>query len=676
MMWTAEDCHQLAPEQYGSQKHHWAIDQGCNKCLSIDLLLSMIRWPGVICSNDAKSCYNRIVHAVGSLSMLWQWVPKAAIICVFSTLQKLTHTIRTAYGDSKGTYGGSFWVLPVQDEIGPMHGIMQGNGKGPALWAVVSSLALDMLWSQGLGSVFKMAISGNTIHFVGFSFVDDTNQIELAWKAKETPEEVVTKMQAGLDAWEGGIHATRGALVPMKSHCWDLINFFWENAEWRLTTKADDTSLNLTVQDHNGVHQMLERLNPAKAKATLGVWQAPSGDATNQIHEMRKLTEECADQLCTGKLKQHKAWLALTTTVWKTLEYPLNALTLSKQECEFIMAPAMQAGLNGCGICRNLPYALRHGPSKDQGLRVPHIYTLQGIARIMDLLNHNHSPNTTGFLHRANLDQLIIELGLGADALIYSHKCFGKLGTFWCLVERTWQFLSDYKLLLNHDIKVPFQREGDRFIMAIMSDNNTSINDLLAINRCRVHLQVTTISGVTSGNGLCISSSSIKGDHDSEWLHCYQWPYQPKPTPQCWSIWRKALRWYVHDAWNKLNQPLGNWINEDKEWLCQLPDADAYLFRGYVEKILRRKIPQLRDCGSNKSKISNTAAYKLHGHPREFYSYDGSKDNHGCWQNTMHKTRQPKNKHTGKTTTLHTTHSHGTNKNMLSGQSKLDAQLH
>jgi hypothetical protein len=48
---------------------------------------------------------------------------------------------------------------------------------------------------------------------------------------------------------------------------------------------------------------MLERLKLDKAKAILGVWQAPSGDATDQIQEMQKLTEEWADQLRTGKLK-------------------------------------------------------------------------------------------------------------------------------------------------------------------------------------------------------------------------------------------------------------------------------------------------------------------------------------------------------------------------------------
>jgi hypothetical protein len=112
---------------------------------------------------------------------------------------------------------------------------------------------------------------------------------------------------------------------------------------------------------------------------------------------------------------------------------------------------------------------------------------------------------------------------------------------------------------------------------------------------------------------------------------------------------------------------------------CQLPQADAYLFRGTVNKILHRKIPQLKDwleqVEAARARQHRTAAYKLHGHQREFFSYIGSEDNHGRWQNTTYKTRQHKNKHSGKYS-LHTTHSHGTTIKLLSGQSNPDARSH
>jgi hypothetical protein len=65
-------------------------------------------------------------------------VTKAAVDCLFTTRQDAEHKVRTAHGDSSLSYGGNNWVVP-------MHGIGQGNGVGPAIWAVVSTPTLNLL---------------------------------------------------------------------------------------------------------------------------------------------------------------------------------------------------------------------------------------------------------------------------------------------------------------------------------------------------------------------------------------------------------------------------------------------------------------------------------------------------------------------------------------------------
>jgi len=54
MMTEAKKRNILAPEQYGSRKHHRAIDLAINETLTYDLLHQLKR-PGAICSNNAKS---------------------------------------------------------------------------------------------------------------------------------------------------------------------------------------------------------------------------------------------------------------------------------------------------------------------------------------------------------------------------------------------------------------------------------------------------------------------------------------------------------------------------------------------------------------------------------------------------------------------------------------------
>jgi hypothetical protein len=148
-----------------------------------------------------------------------QGVPESAVICLFDTLQNLEHQIRTAYGDSDHYQGGLQWMLP-------MHGVGQGNGAGPAIWAAVSTQLLNMLWNSGVGSFFKSPISGKDICFVGYAFVDDTDLIHTADDEFSTGNDVTLELQRALDIWEVGLHATRGAIVPEKSH-WYLVDFCW-----------------------------------------------------------------------------------------------------------------------------------------------------------------------------------------------------------------------------------------------------------------------------------------------------------------------------------------------------------------------------------------------------------------------------------------------------------------
>ena len=60
LMYHAEKHKQIAPEQFGSRKQHSSVNQALVKRLYYDSL-RMSRTNGLLCSNDAKSCYDRIL---------------------------------------------------------------------------------------------------------------------------------------------------------------------------------------------------------------------------------------------------------------------------------------------------------------------------------------------------------------------------------------------------------------------------------------------------------------------------------------------------------------------------------------------------------------------------------------------------------------------------------------
>ncbi len=98
----------------------------------------------VICSNDAKSCYDCIVHGFTALAALCLGIPLMAIQVMFGTIQQLRHFIQTAYRDSLLSFSGTASSKPIQ-------GLGQGNGAGPAIWAIVSSPILNLVCNMGYG---------------------------------------------------------------------------------------------------------------------------------------------------------------------------------------------------------------------------------------------------------------------------------------------------------------------------------------------------------------------------------------------------------------------------------------------------------------------------------------------------------------------------------------------
>jgi len=99
IMFNVESAGMIAEEQYGSQKHKSAIIQCLNKTLFYDWV--RFPWqPAGLCSNDVKSCYNRIILLVAALCLCHLGTNQKSVFSMILTLQQMNHHIRTTYSDS------------------------------------------------------------------------------------------------------------------------------------------------------------------------------------------------------------------------------------------------------------------------------------------------------------------------------------------------------------------------------------------------------------------------------------------------------------------------------------------------------------------------------------------------------------------------------------------------
>lgn len=579
MMYTAESLAAIAPEQYGSRKKLSAIDHCLNKRLTFDLARQKRR-PLGLCANDAKSCYDRIVHSIASIAMQRLGTPPEPIICMFDTLQNLKHYIRTIYGDSKFSFGGDIWVAKI-----PIQGVGQGNGAGPQIWAAVSTPILNLLREEGHGVFYKTAIAGEAIHFVAYSFVDNTDLVAGSLDREATGQKVAEDLQKALHMWERGLHATGGAIVPSKTH-WYLVDFKWDNGKWAYCS-IEDAPAELKVRDCDGVTQTLERLPVTEARRTLGVRLAPDGNNNAEFKFLRAEARKWADGIRTGHLPRHLAWQSLQTTILRKLEYPLAATTFSPKQCYEILKPVLQQGLPSSGIVRTIPRVIVHGPVACQGVGIPDLWTVQGLAHLDRLIKYGSvADHFNGQLIRASTEQMKLELGINGPLFSTDYETYKELATE-CWVKNSWEFLARNNLRVEDATPdFPLMRENDRLLMPTFLDAGIPTHILKRINLCRLYLQVLSLADITTGGGKTISQAAQSGNEFTSLRESYDWPMQSKPPESDWILWRAALQESVLTPQGHLIFTLGLWLHPTPpEWQWFYAPDEERLYRREGEQV-------------------------------------------------------------------------------------------
>jgi len=99
----------IAQEQYGSWKAKATISKCWNKHLSYDHMCFQ-RELTALCSNNTKSCYNRIVLLAAALCLCCWGASSAAVTSMVTTLHLMTHHIRMVFSDSTHSEGQSKWT--------------------------------------------------------------------------------------------------------------------------------------------------------------------------------------------------------------------------------------------------------------------------------------------------------------------------------------------------------------------------------------------------------------------------------------------------------------------------------------------------------------------------------------------------------------------------------------
>jgi hypothetical protein len=106
-----------------------------------------------------------------------------------------------------------------------------------------------------------------------------------------------------------------------------------------------------------------------------------------------------------------------------------------------------------------------------------------------------------------------------------------------------------------------------------------TIEELSALNRCRIYLQAYFLSDICTGDGLTLLEDAWKGKRFKVPFKTNAWPNQQKPSPKDWTLWQTFIKRAFLGRGYRLKSPLGSWLQVDKDWEWYYSPKQERLFK-------------------------------------------------------------------------------------------------
>jgi hypothetical protein len=308
-------------------------------------------------------------------------------------------------------------------------------------------------------------------------------------------EEVLEKIQEGLNTWEGPVRASGGALSNDKS-CWWYIDFSFNHK------KMEELEGKLTAIDIDGTQKALKRLDVNESFETLGVQLNPMGNDDAVFADMKQWAKDWSQQIKKSTLKDHEAHTALNITIMKKLEYPLVAVSLTRKQCEKVMSMLLATSLPKAGYNQNFPCKAPHGPPSFMGGGVHHLYATMVAKHVQEMMTEAPQVSQIGQLILTSIEQAKLELGLEGRLFDHNFKMVGHLLTE-CWIKKVWQESSEYgNCIVKWTTSLQIECEGDRMLIeGFMQNgykgrnfvNSTNVDSIFDVQPLRI-LQMVRVT--------------------------------------------------------------------------------------------------------------------------------------------------------------------------------------
>jgi hypothetical protein len=251
-----------------------------------------------------------------------------------------------------------------------------------------------------------------------------------------------------------------------------------------------------------------------------------------------------------------------------SLGYGVPSTTLTKEKCEDIQRPVVNAILPKMGIVRSAPRKVVFRTKQYGGLGLSHLAVLKGNRRLQYLLGHLRCGDTTGELMKMLLEYTQLECGCRGNPLQQEYKNYEGLLLNKTWITEVWGHLSTCKATveINGLWEPKENRKSDLAIMErLVASGRFSGKESQQINYCRIYLQVFFMSDISNVRGTEVEEWARNGKRKVVRKTEWEWPVQQRPVS--WKAWKDPIEYLALD--NKISPTLGEWNklhHQTMEW--------------------------------------------------------------------------------------------------------------
>jgi hypothetical protein len=205
------------------------------------------------------------------------------------------------------------------------------------------------------------------------------------------------------------------------------------------------------------------------------------------------------------------------------MRYSLQITSINQVSMETVQSKATMSFLAAQGFNRNMPRGVVFAPNLYQGLGLRHLYDLQGSDGTRLLLQElNSEKSMTQSMILTLLETIQQESGIG-DPILENCRPLEYIEWGWIPHIRDFLHHIDGKII-GATSKPALYREKDMYLMDAQQLNEFLIREKIYIHRCRLHLQVETVSDIATALGTHIHKAWFTQSEEKPSISLIRWP--------------------------------------------------------------------------------------------------------------------------------------------------------